>query len=90
LVWTINYTESAHRQLKKFDKAVARQILDYMDERVATLEDPRSFGKNLVGPKLGSYWRYRVGDVRVICDIQDQRVLILVVEIGHRREIYRA
>lgn len=87
--WIIKYTESAQRQLKKLDKSVALRVLDFMDERVAVLVDPRAAGKNLVGPKLGSYWRYRVGDVRVICDIQDQEVLILVVEIGHRREIYR-
>lgn len=87
--WIIKYTESAQRQLKKLDKSVALRVLDYMDERVAVLADPRVAGKNLVGPKLGSYWRYRVGDVRVICDIQDQEVLILVVEIGHRREVYR-
>ncbi len=60
-----------------------------MHERVARLEDPRSQGKNLVGPKLGSYWRYRIGDVRVISDIKDEVVTILVVEIGHRREVYR-
>lgn len=70
---------SAHRQLKKLDKSVALKVLDYMDERVAVLADPRVAGKNLVGPNLGSYWRYRVGDVRVICDIQDQAVLILVL-----------
>ncbi len=87
--WIIKYTESAQRQLKKLDKSVALRVLDFMDERVAVLVDPRAAGKNLVGPKLGSYWRYRVGDVRVICDIQDQEVLILVVEIGHRREVYR-
>lgn len=87
--WIIKYTESAQRQLKKLDKSVALRVLDYMDERVAVLVDPRVAGKNLVGPKLGSYWRYRVGDVRVICDIQDQEVVILVVEIGHRREVYR-
>jgi mRNA interferase RelE/StbE len=89
LPWIIKYTESAQRQLKKLDKSVALRVLDFMDERVAVLVDPRAAGKNLVGPKLGSYWRYRVGDVRVICDIQDQEVLILVVEIGHRREVYR-
>lgn len=68
---------------------VALRVLDYMDERVSVLADPRAAGKNLVGPKLGSYWRYRVGDVRVVCDIQDQAVLILVVEIGHRHKVYR-
>ncbi len=64
-------------------------MLNLKDERVARLEGPRSQGKNLVGPKLGSYWRYRVGDVRVICDIKHEVVTILVVEIGHRREVYR-
>ena len=60
-----------------------------MDGRVAPLKDPRSQGKKLVGPKLGSYWRYRVGDLRLICDIRDEVVTVLVVEIGHRREVYR-
>ena len=60
-----------------------------MDGRVAPLEDPRSQGKNLVGPKLGSYWRYRVGDVRVICDIRDEVVTVLGVEIGHCRKANR-
>ena len=87
--WTIKYTESAQRQLKKLDKSAALQVLDYMDERIGILVDPRSAGKNLVGPRMGSYWRYRVGDLRVICDIQDQTVVILVIEIGRRREVYR-
>lgn len=89
MLWTIKYTETAQRQLKKLDKSIALRVLDYMDERVVVLEDPRAAGKNLVGPKLGSYWRYRIGDVRVICDIQDHAVMILVLEIGHRREVYR-
>ncbi|MBU3653238.1 MAG: type II toxin-antitoxin system RelE/ParE family toxin [Limnohabitans sp.] len=89
MAWAIKYTETSQRQLKKLDKSIALRVLDFMDERVAHLEDPRSQGKNLVGPKLGSYWRYRVGDVRVICDINDGVVTILVVEIGHRREVYR-
>ena len=87
--WIIKYTESAQRQLKKLDKSAALRVLDYMDERIGILVDPRSAGKNLVGPRMGSYWRYRVGDLRVICDIQDQTVVILVIEIGHRREVYR-
>ena len=89
MAWTIKYTESSLRQLKRLDKSVAQRILDYMDERVALLADPRAAGKNLVGPMLGSYWRYRVGDTRVICDIQDHVLVILVVEVGHRREVYR-
>jgi mRNA interferase RelE/StbE len=89
LAWTINYTDSALRQLKKLDKSVALRVVDYMDECVATLEDPRSLGKNLVGPKMGVYWRYRVGDIRVICSIQDGEMRVLVIEIGNCREVYR-
>jgi mRNA interferase RelE/StbE len=89
LVWIIKYTETSQRQLKKLDPSTALRVLDFMDGRVAPLEDPRSQGKKLVGPKLGSYWRYRVGDLRLICDIRDEVVTVLVVEIGHRREVYR-
>ena len=60
-----------------------------MDERVAMLADPRSLGKNLKGPKMGEYWRYRVGDIRVICNISDGQMTVLVIEIGNRREVYR-
>lgn len=89
MTWAIKYTETSQKQLKKLDKSIALAVLDFMDERVAPLEDPRTQGKKLVGPKLGTYWRYRVGDVRVICDIKDAVVTILVIEIGHRREVYR-
>jgi mRNA interferase RelE/StbE len=89
LAWTIKYTESSLRRLKKLDKPVAQRVLDYMDERIAVLTNPRAAGKNLVGPRIGSYLRYQIGDVRVICDIQDNALLILVVEIGNRREVYR-
>jgi mRNA interferase RelE/StbE len=88
LVWTIDYTETARNQLRKLDRQSARRILDFMDERVAAREDPRSSGKLLTGPR-GGLWRYRVGDYRVICEIQDSSVRILVVQIGHRREVYR-
>lgn len=88
MAWTIDYTDTARRQLRKFDKQTARRILDFMDERIARLQNPRSRGKALIGP-LGSLWRYRVGNCRVICDIQDAHVRILVVQLGHRREIYR-
>ncbi|HUX64523.1 type II toxin-antitoxin system RelE/ParE family toxin [Sulfuricella sp.] len=89
MVWTINYTESARRQLRKLDKQTARRILDFMDERIAAQEDPRNTGKALTGPMLGAYWRYRIGDYRIICDIQDGALCVLVIEIGNRREVYR-
>ena len=60
-----------------------------MDERVAAIDDPRTLGKSLSGPKRGVYWRYRVGDMRIICDIQDGEMRVLVIEIGNRREVYR-
>ena len=88
MVWRIEYTETAVKQLRKLDKQIARQIVDFMDERIAPLDDPRSAGKALVGP-LGGFWRYRVGDYRVICEIRDGTLVTLVVQIGNRREVYR-
>jgi len=88
LVWTIDYTETARRQLTKLDKPVARRILDFLDDRVATQDDPRALGKALMGP-LGTLWRYRIGDFRAICERQDRAERVLVLQIGHRREVYR-
>ena len=87
MVWTIKYSETTKGQLRKLDKQTARRIVDFLDERIATLKDPRSTGKALTGP-LGGLWRYRVGDCRIVCDIQDDNLLVLVVLIGHRRNIY--
>ncbi len=88
MTWTVDYADTAKRQLQKLDKQTARRIVDYMDERIAGLENPRSTGKALTGP-LGGLWRYRVGDCRIICDIQDGALRVLVVQVGNRREIYR-
>ena len=88
MAWTIDYTNTAKTQLRKLDKQAARRILDFMDERVAGRDDPRSTGKALTGPR-GGLWRYRIGDFRVICDIQDDALRILVVQLGNRREVYR-
>lgn len=86
--WTIEYTDTAKAQLRKLDRQIARRILDYMDERVAAPENPRSTGKALSGP-LGGLWRYPVGDCRVICEIKDGALCILVVQIGNRRDVYK-
>ena len=88
MAWTIDYTETAKGQLHKLDKQMARRIVDFMDERIAPAQNPRNTGKALTGP-LGGLWRYRVGDCRVICDLQDVALRVLVLHIGHRREIYR-
>jgi mRNA interferase RelE/StbE len=89
LAWTIKIEDSAAKELKKIDKTDARRILKFLDERVAMLENARSIGESLKGPQLGNFWKYRVGDYRIICDIQDSVLLILVLRIGNRREIYR-
>lgn len=88
MAWTIEYTDTAKGQLRKLDKPTARRIIDYMDERIAGQENPRSTGKALTGPR-GGFWRYRIGDCRVICDIQDGALRVLVVRVGNRREVYR-
>lgn len=89
MVWTIDYTETAKKQLRELDKQTARRILDFMEERVAGQKDPRSTGKALIGPMLGAYWRYRVGDCRIICDIRDGALCILVIEVRDRKDVYR-
>ena len=81
MAWIIKCTESSSNQLKKLDKHTALQVQGYMDERVAVLADPRSLGKNLKGPKMGEYWRYRIGDIRVICNILDEQMTVLVIQI---------
>lgn len=88
MAWKIDYTETARNRLRKLDKPTAKRIVDYMDERIAVLENPRSAGKALTGP-LGGLWRYGVGDYRVICEVQDEVMRVLVIEVGNRREVYR-
>lgn len=87
MAWRIEYTGTAKNQLRKLDPQIARRILDYMDKRIAPLEDASSVGKALTGP-LSSLWRYRVGDYRIICEIRSAELLILAVTIGHRRDVY--
>ncbi|MGH9560097.1 MAG: type II toxin-antitoxin system RelE family toxin [Terracidiphilus sp.] len=89
MVWTVEYTDTAKRQLRKLDRQIARRILDFMDERVSAGRNPRDTGKALTGSLLGAFWRYRVGDFRVICDINDNKLLVIVIQIGNRREVYR-
>lgn len=89
MAWTIKYTASSKTQLRKLDRQIAKRIVNFMDTRVATLDDPRSIGKALAG-SLGSFWRYRVGDYRVICDIQDTTLCVLVVRVANRKNVYRS
>lgn len=89
MAWRIEYEAAAKKELSRLDKHIARRLTAFMQERVATLDDPRSIGHALAGSDLGHLWRYRVGDFRIICDIQDVRIVVLVLRIGHRREVYR-
>jgi mRNA interferase RelE/StbE len=85
----IEFEKEAEKELKKLDKQVARRIVKFLRQRVAALDNPRSIGEALTGSTLGDYWKYRVGDYRIIADIQDDRVRVLVLRLGNRREIYR-
>lgn len=87
--WTIEFAESAARQLRRLDRPVARRIIAFLRERVSTADDPRSLGEALKGDELGRFWKYRVGDYRVIADIRDREIRIVVVRLGHRSAVYR-
>jgi mRNA interferase RelE/StbE len=89
LVWQIKFDDASIKDLAKLDKPVARRITTFLRERVAWLDDPRSIGEALKGSKLGELWKYRVGDYQIISSIEDGALLILVVRIGNRKDVYR-
>ena len=89
MAWQIEFDPGALKDLQKIDKPIQVGLLGFLRSRLSTLDDPRSIGEALSGQRLGSYWKYRVGDWRIICDIQDQRIVVRVLRIGNRREIFR-
>ena len=89
MAWRIEFSADADRELRKLDPPQAKRILRFLQERIVPSEDPRILGKALQGTRLGEFWRYRVGSFRLICKIEDDRFLVLVLRIGHRKEIYR-
>ncbi len=89
MAWTIEFSKTAERDLRKLDKQAARRISRFLLDRIAALDDPRSVGEALHGSELGEFWKYRVGDYRIIARIEDDVIRIMILEIGHRREIYR-
>jgi mRNA interferase RelE/StbE len=89
MAYNVELSESADRELGKLDAQQAKRILKFLHERVARLDDPRSIGEALHGSRLGEFWKYRVGDYRLICKIKDDRLVVLVLRVGHRKEIYR-
>jgi mRNA interferase RelE/StbE len=90
LAWRIEFEDAAVKELAKLDKPVARRILAFLRERVSQLDDPRSVGEALKGSKLGEFWKYRVGDYRIVAHIEDEALRILVLKVGNRREVYRS
>lgn len=89
MAWSIEFGPKAQRQLEQLDRQVARRIFRFLFERVAPLDNPRSLGQALTGSELGDYWKYRVGDYRIIASIEDAVLRIIVVRVAHRRESYR-
>lgn len=85
--WTVEFDERARRELRKLDAEVQREILHYLRERIAGSADPRAFGKPL-RMNLAGLWRYRVSDYRLICRIEDHRLVVFVIKVGHRRDVY--
>ncbi len=89
MAWKIEFSGEAERELSKLDGQAKRRILKFLQERVAKLDSPRTIGKALPGPRFGEFWKYREGDYRLICKIEDVRVVVLALRIGHGRAIYR-
>jgi mRNA interferase RelE/StbE len=89
MAWKIEIQREADRDLAKLSSENSRRVLKFLHERLGKLDNPRSIGEALHGPVIGKFWKYRVGDCRVIADIQDDAVSILVVRVGNRREVYR-
>lgn len=89
MAWAVEFDPDAVKDLKKLDQQVQRRIVEFLRGRVAPLENPRDIGEALAGTKLGNYWKYRVGDWRIICDLQDRRIVVRVLRVGNWREVYR-
>jgi mRNA interferase RelE/StbE len=89
LAWTIELADTALRQLGKLDRLTARRILKFLDLRIAPLKNLRCIGEALQGERLGEFWKYRVADYRLVARIENDRLVVLVLRVGHRRDVYR-
>ena len=88
MAWRIEFVPAAAKELKKLGKAEAERIITTLEKRIAVLDDPRTLGSALKG-EFGGLWRWRIGDYRVVARIEDERITILVVRVGHRSDVYR-
>ncbi|MFI4888896.1 MAG: type II toxin-antitoxin system RelE/ParE family toxin [Steroidobacterales bacterium] len=89
MAWRIDFADSAAKQLRKLDPSIALRITNFLRERFGEAVDPRTLGAALGGDELGQFWKYRVGDYRIVAEIRDREIRILVVRVGHRRDVYR-
>ncbi|MGK5090866.1 type II toxin-antitoxin system RelE/ParE family toxin [Deltaproteobacteria bacterium TL4] len=87
MIWSVEFDDRARRELRKLDKQAQQEILSYLREKIATSEDVKRFGKPLVADKQG-LWRYRISDYRIICRIENEQLVVLVVRVGHRKNVY--
>lgn len=88
MAWTVEISNIAEKQLRKLDRSIQARILNWLNDRIEGCKNPRHFGEPLKGGRIG-FWRYRIGNYRVLCEIQDKKVIVLVLTIGHRRQVYR-
>lgn len=89
MAWKIEFLHKAEKDLNGIDRPIVHRILRFLNNRIRPLEDARKINEALKGPELGKYWKYRVGGYRIICQIKEKEITILVVRIGHRKEVYR-
>jgi mRNA interferase RelE/StbE len=89
LAWQIEFDPDAFKELKKLDRPIQERIVGFLNTRVATSEDPTQMGERLSGDELGKYWKYRLGDWRIVCEIIERRIVVRVLRIGHRSRVYK-
>ena len=89
MAWQIEIDEAATKELGKLDSQVVRRVIQFLRTRLQSLKNPRSLGQALKGSELGDFWKYRLGDIRIIASIEDDRLVILVLRVGNRKENYR-
>lgn len=87
MVWTIEWDIKAHKEFKRLDRSIQKKILNFLTQKISPLDNPRVFGKPLSYDKFG-LWRYRVGDFRIVCKLNDDIIKIIVIKIGHRKDVY--
>ena len=88
MAWKIEFERAAERDLSKLNPEISKRVIKFLFTRVAFLDDPRSIGEAFVGKRFGEFWKYRVGDYRIICKIEDKTLTVIIVQVGHRSDVY--